>query len=209
MRLVRVCLLLRRRTRLDSTRPSVEAGVVDRCVVHYYGLVVDIRHIRHADIRDAAVVVEPSATPFATDEAHSAVAKTVVNAAIEADMRPPIAGMPRVESTAPSPVTGSPKHADRGYYPRAGDPVVPALVIPGPIARRPHVTGAGANGLRVHGQSGRPDAHRYPHGDLPERRGRKRHYDHTQQHPAKRRSFHIFIDLPENRLQAERQNGSS
>src|SRR5215472_8185862 len=106
--LVRIRLFLRRWTRLDATIPAVIADVVDGRVIHDHGFVIDVRHVRNAHVGDAAVVVEPSATPFATDKPYSAVAVTVVDAAVETDMRPPISGVPQVETASPSPVARRP-----------------------------------------------------------------------------------------------------
>src|SRR5215467_10298881 len=163
---------LRCRTRLDATVSAVIADIVDGRVVHDHCFVVNVRHVRDANVGDAAVVVEASPAPFAADEAYSAVAVTVVDATIEADVRPPIACVPHVKTATPSPIARRPEHPDWSHHPCARHPVIAVVIVPAPISGRPDVAGAGANWLRVHGQSERPDAHRYPHGDLPERRSR-------------------------------------
>ena len=76
---------LRRRTRRNAAFPTVEGRVI---LVHDYSLGVNVGYIRDADVGDGAVVEKCSAAPFASAEAHAAVAESVVNPAIEADVRP-------------------------------------------------------------------------------------------------------------------------
>src|SRR5207244_13351583 len=92
-------------------------------------------------------------------ETDSGIAVTVVDAAIETDMRTPIAPMPDIKSLVPAPVAGSPIHADGSEHPRARYPVIALIVVPRPITRSPDITGTRTDGLGVHGQRRRPDAH--------------------------------------------------
>src|SRR5579871_564182 len=179
VRLVGIRFFLRRRMSLHTAGSAVVTDVVHRSVVHHDRLVVDIGHIGYADVSDTTVVVKPASAPFAPDKSHADVAKTVINASVEAHVRPPVAGMPRVESAAPSPIAGGPKHPDGRNDPRSGHPVVSAVIVPGPVAGCPEIARTWTNRLSVHRQRGGSNADRNPHGDLPKRRGRKRHDNHT------------------------------
>ncbi len=170
--LVRGCLFLRRRTRLNSALPAVVAHRPG--IVHHHRVVVDVSHVRDADIGDGAVVVERSAAPLAADESHAGVPEAIVNAAVEADVRAPVPGVPRIEPPAPAPVSGRPQHAHRSHHPRSGHPVVAGVIIPAPVPGRPEIARPRADRLRVHRQRRRAHANRNAYRDLRKGRGRKR-----------------------------------
>ena len=154
-------------TRLDPARSAVVADVSR--VIHDHGPVINIPDIGDADVGDRAVVIEISPAPFAPDESHAGVAESVIDSAIKSDVRTPVSRVPAVVSVAPSPVAGGPKHADWRHHPRARHPVIAVVIVPGPVARRPVISRAGADGLRINRQRGRPDAYRNAHRDLRER----------------------------------------
>ena len=99
MRLAREGLLLRRRPGVEAVRAAVEADVHpvddDRLVV---GDDMDA-----ADIGEGAVVIEDAMGPEAADEASADIAEAVIDAAVKADMRSPIPGMPDIKPAAPAP----------------------------------------------------------------------------------------------------------
>src|SRR5580658_7775660 len=150
--------------RADAARAAVEARMADVLVVDD-ALIVDVADVHTAEIGDAAVVEVGAMGPIAAMEADAGIAEAVIDAAIEADMRPPIAGVPDIEAVAPTPVARSPEKPDRRrHHPGARDPVI-AGRTPGPIARSPHVAGSGQRRLRIDRDrrrrhvDGNPDAH--------------------------------------------------
>ena len=155
-----VGFLLRRRPGSYSALAAVEGHVRfvihDDCAVH-----VDISDYRGVHVHHSGVVEEMAFAPFAAIEAVTAVSKSVINAAIESDLRSPVAGIPNVKAVVPTPVARGPQIAGFGrFYPRAGHPVVAVIVIPSPVTGRPHIAVAGADRLLVDGQWGRTDPHR-------------------------------------------------
>jgi hypothetical protein len=105
-----------------------------------------------ADVGDGAVVVEVVPLPVASEEAEAHVAKAVIDAAVEADMRAPISAMEAVVNAAPAPVGRGPESAIiRRWNPFTRDPVV-AVIAPGPVAGSPEIVGIGSGWLVVFGQ---------------------------------------------------------
>ena len=170
---------LPRRTRLNSSGSTVVADIPG--IVHHHGSVVDTGHVRDADIGHRAVVIEVSSTPLPAHKSHARIAESVVNSSVKTDVRTPVAGMPCIKSTAPTPVSGRPQHAYRRHYPSARHPVVAVVIVPGPVPGRPEVAGARTDRLRVNRQRRRPDAHRDANRDLRKRSARKRQNDDCQQ----------------------------
>ena len=78
-----------------TAAPAVEAHMV---VVNDHVALVNIRHIDDIDVGNGSVIEEAAASPLATPEANSGIAEAVVNAAVETDMWPPIAGIPDIET---------------------------------------------------------------------------------------------------------------
>jgi hypothetical protein len=160
-------LIRRRRAGMNPTIAAVVADMIDRGVVNY-GLVVDmnIRHV-HIYIVYRTVVVEGAIVPISTLVSDTTISVAVIDATIEADVRPPVAGIPSVGAAAPAPVPWSPEQANGGsHHPRAWHPEV-ALVTIGPVAGRPQITAIRRHGLYVYGQRGRSDHD--GNGELPER----------------------------------------
>jgi hypothetical protein len=158
--------LSRGRPRRNSSVTAVVADAIDSCVVHDDRLVVDIGHVGDVHIGHAAVVVEVTSAPLATVVAVAGIPEAVVDAAVEANVRPPIAAMEDVEPFVPSPPAGSPEHSHGGDYPGARHPVVAVIIVPRPITRRPQIAGSGTDGLRINRQGGRPDSYRDSHCNL-------------------------------------------
>src|SRR5581483_9513263 len=124
----------------DAAVAAVVADPVHRDVVDHGG-VVGVVDVGDVDVVDAAVVPEVAVAPFAAVVAVAGVAVAVVDAAIEADVRAPVAGVPEVDAVAPAPPARRPQIARLGrQHPGAGHPVVVAgIVVPGPVARRPDI----------------------------------------------------------------------
>jgi hypothetical protein len=152
--------LLRCRLRGNSIRAAVEAAVsvVDDRRVGDDGC-IHVGRVNHGRVHGyyCRVVSEGATAPLATGEAASAVTESVVHAPVEADLRPPIAGIEDVNtSISPSPITGRPEIARlRRGDPGSRDPVVVAFAIPGPIAGCPHEVGLWTGRLNVNRKSGR------------------------------------------------------
>jgi hypothetical protein len=103
-------LLLRRGTRSYSALSAVERNV--RVIVYDHGLVIDIGDVGDIHVGHRAVVEKSAAAPFAAREAFAEVSEAVINAAIESDMRAPIASIPKIDAVVPTPVAWGPQKAN-------------------------------------------------------------------------------------------------
>src|SRR5579864_6571217 len=140
---------------------AVYSGVIDHRIVDVGVMDVDYIHIG-----DRAVVEIVVAAPVSSEESHSGIAKAVINAAVEADMRTPVSRMPDVDSCSPSPISRSPEQAYcRWRNPGAGHPVI-SFRSPGPITRRPNPSWFGTGRLDVNRQYRRTNADRYSNRNL-------------------------------------------
>lgn len=129
----------------SSTAVIGDAGVV----IHDHGTVVDVGDIGYVNAVDGAVVVEVIAAPVASVIAPAGIAETVLDAAVEAYIRTPVAAMEAVAVVIEAPVAGGPKRSVvGGGDPCAGDPVVTHRRV-GPVARGPNVVGTGGVGLHI------------------------------------------------------------
>src|ERR1035438_9820607 len=80
-------------------------------VIHHDGPIVDVRHVMHVHVHHRAVVEEGAASPLSASEAYAAVSEAVVDSAVEANVRPPIAPVPAIEATRKAPIARRPEHA--------------------------------------------------------------------------------------------------
>src|SRR5580658_4950864 len=90
-----------------NAHASVKAHVVDvhnRVLLDDGAVFVDIRHMDDAKVRHCTVISEHSTAPLAPDKAHAAEAEAVVYAAVEPDMRSPVAAVPAVHAAFKTPV---------------------------------------------------------------------------------------------------------
>jgi len=90
----------------DSARASVITHVVYRDIIHCHGLIVDVGDV--GDIVHGSIVEESTVVPISALIAYPNVAKAIVNAAIESDVRPPIAFVKDKDAITPTPVTRRP-----------------------------------------------------------------------------------------------------
>src|SRR5579863_3162021 len=90
-----------------ATRATVEAD--PRRVIDGDFFLVDVRDANGAEIIDRPVVGEHAVGPTAAQVTRATVAEAVINAAVKADMRPPIAGVPNINAVAKGPITGCPQ----------------------------------------------------------------------------------------------------
>src|SRR6516165_9973165 len=135
--LVLVLQLLRGGVEPDAALAAIIGDAVDGDVVHHVAL-IHVGDVRAAEIIDGTVVEELVVLPVAALVAAAGIAVAVIHAAIEADMRAPIAGMPHVI----------------------------AARSPGPVARYPDIAGRGDGRLLIDRQDGRGDGDGGPHHDL-------------------------------------------
>lgn len=144
-----------------ATAKSYAAVTVNIVAVKVSSVVIGMVDDAGVDAPNGGVVVEEAIMPPAAEEANAEVAEAVVDAAIVADCRAPITGVPDVEAVGPTPITGRPKRTDVGRLdPCAGNPVIVAgIVVVGPIARRPDQAGLRAGRLHINGQRRRTKSH--------------------------------------------------
>jgi hypothetical protein len=88
------------------TGSAVVADVVSR--VNVYGPAVSVAKVPASDIVHIRVVAELIVTPVAALVADATVSVTIVDAAVEADFRTPIAIIPGIPAVVPTPITRSP-----------------------------------------------------------------------------------------------------
>jgi hypothetical protein len=102
------CSLLGSRLGGDSVR-TVKAGPVHSSVVVDYGL-VDIRVVDDGCVHvgDCGVIAEMLAHPHSTSEPDATISEAIIHAAIKADARTPVSGVPGEVAAAKSPIPGSP-----------------------------------------------------------------------------------------------------
>jgi len=146
------------RTRGDAAAAAVVADV--RVVDHDIPL-INVVYDRDVYIVDTAVIEKIAAAPVAAGVADAGITETVVDAAVEADLRSPVAGVPDVGAAIPAPVARRPEKSNRGRFdPSSRHPKISAIIAVAPISGRPDVTRFRANGLRVNGQGGRSNRDR-------------------------------------------------
>jgi hypothetical protein len=200
VRFVSPGLLLRRRTRAYSALSTVVCHM--RIVVYDDGLVINIGDVGDVNVGHRPVVEEFAAAPFAALEAFAEVSEAVVDAAVESDVRTPIADVPEIDAIVPTPVSGGPQISNFGsYHPGAGHPVVAVIVAPGPITRGPDIARARAKGLLVNRQCRRANSHRNAEADLCSRWRRKSRWNNQQQEserqePQNTLQLHLFSSCP-------------
>ena len=137
---------------LQSTRSAVEAHPGAAAVVSADAAVVDVMHHVYFHSVDRAVVVEVPAAPVAALVPDADIAKAVIDAAIEADVRTPVATVKAITVIVVAPVAGRPERTLVGsLHPSAGNPIIAALT-PAPVAGRPQIAVAGRRRLVVVGQ---------------------------------------------------------
>src|ERR1700683_1250771 len=119
----------------------------------------------HVYVVRARVIEKVAVGPAAAEVAGSDIAEAVVDAAVEADFRSPVARVPQIRAVVPAPIARGPEQTNRGRFdPCARNPEISAVVAVAPVAGRPDVAVAGANGLRINGEDWWGD--RYRENDL-------------------------------------------
>src|SRR4051812_15442922 len=154
--LVHESFIVMRGSTVDSARPPVESYASP--LVDYHGTVINM-NVRDPDVVDAAVVIEIPAVPIAAFIAFTEITEAVIDAAVESNVRAPIAGVPKICAAVPAPVTRGPEQARLGCdHPSAGHPVV-SIGSVSPVAGSPNVSIARARWLRINRQHRRRNIH--------------------------------------------------
>jgi hypothetical protein len=87
----------------------------------------------------------------------ASIAVAIINAAVKADIFPPVTGIKFIGVSIPSPVRRGPEQSHLGRLdPGSRDPEVAVITI-SPISRRPEVAIVGTGGLFVLGKRRRSD----------------------------------------------------
>jgi hypothetical protein len=144
--------LFRGRTHPCSAGTAVIADAAQGKVGFDHGRPVNIMYPANVYVVDGPIVEEMSVSPITAIVASPGISETVVDAAVVADNRTPVAGMPVVSRALIIPVTGSPQQVRfGGQHPGGGYPVV-SRRTPSPIPGHPDVILARTKGLLVNGQ---------------------------------------------------------
>src|SRR5215510_4719647 len=126
---------------------AVEADAIDCSVVVDDSRVVGVADDGDVHVGHGAVVVVVATAPIAAEEPNAGIAEAVVNSAVEADCRSPVAFIPDVVAVFPSPIAWSPQQAFLWRkHPCAGDPEV-AVGTVSPVAWSPEVARSRTEGL--------------------------------------------------------------
>ncbi len=157
-----------------SLGPAGTARVTDiRAIAAAHILLVRMLDLDRPEIVDGLVVGEVPAGPPSAVVAAAAIAIAVIDAAVEADVRPPVTVMEQVGAADPAPPGRGPQHVHlRRLHPGARHPVVIGVGI-GPVARGPDIPDLGHRRLHIDRQQRRRDLDRDPDRDLRARRGRR------------------------------------
>jgi hypothetical protein len=116
-------------------------------------LAIDAFEMAITQIIGRLIVIETVILPATPVIAVAAVAPTIIDAAIEADGRAPIAGHEAITIVEIPPVTGRPVDPFPGRFdPGSRRPVIVLIrTVPGPVSRRPDVALGGGRGLVIGG----------------------------------------------------------
>src|SRR5271170_1678620 len=150
-----------------SAGPAVKAHMVVHGDVVDDGL-VHIRVVNHrsVDVHHRRVVREHSAIPASANEPNPSITKSIVNSAVETNVRSPISGMKKISAAAPAPISGRPEQSDGWRHnPRSRHPKISIGAIR-PISWRPKVTRTRTDRLSVHRQRWRAYVHGNSDADL-------------------------------------------
>jgi hypothetical protein len=156
--LMRSTLFSRTRPRCDAARAAIIADPVDRRVVDDGTVHISIVDDRGVDIDYRRIISEMPAYPIAAGKARTVIPASIIDTAIEADMRPPITGIPAIDPTGITPVTRRPKEADlRRFRPISRYPIISIVIIICPVPRDPQISVNRTDWLRIHRNNRRPD----------------------------------------------------
>src|SRR5579863_5279431 len=148
--LLRIGAILNRWSGGDPTCASVVADPVHCRIVDHRG-VVSVVNVGDVHVIHRTVVFELSVIPTAAFIALTTVTEAIIDSAIEAYVRPPIAFIEGKCAAVPTPITGGPEITGlRSHDPGARHKEVTVRAV-GPVARRPEIALSGHGRLLVYG----------------------------------------------------------
>jgi hypothetical protein len=151
-------LVCRRRPGSDPARPAIIADPVDGCIVYDRAVNIGIVDDRGIDIDHRRIIPEMTTYPITAGKSRTVIPATIVDTAIEADMRPPITGIPAIDPAGITPIAGRPQEADfGGFRPITRHPIISISIVVSPISRNPQITVDRADRLRIYRNNRRPD----------------------------------------------------
>jgi hypothetical protein len=98
----------RTRPRSNPARSAIIADPVDGCIVYDSTVNIGIVDDRSVDIENRRIIPEMTAYPIPAGKPRTVISASIVYTAIEADMRPPITGIPGIDPADIPPITGRP-----------------------------------------------------------------------------------------------------
>ncbi len=144
--LVKYCQFRRRR---PSVEPTASTVVADSAVVVVNSVVIDIVNNVDIHVVNGAVVVEHTSVPISSLITAAHVTESVIDSAIEADVRTPVSVMPAIGPANERPIRRRPERADIGSnHPCAGNPIISRGSV-SPVTGCPYIVVAGAFWLAV------------------------------------------------------------
>ena len=156
MPLVHESFIVMRRPPVDPTWPAIECYA--RPLVDNHSTVVDV-DVGNSDVVNGAVVIKRPAMPIAAFVAFAEITEAVIDPAVEADVRAPITGMPKVGAAAKRPIARSPEQARlRCNHPSTRHPVISIRSV-SPVAGSPNISIARTRRLGINRQHRRRNVH--------------------------------------------------
>jgi hypothetical protein len=101
-------LFSRTRPRRDTTRASIIADPVNGCIVYDRAVNIGIVNDRRVYIDNRRIISEMTTYPISAGKARTVIPASIIDTAIEADMRPPITGIPAIGPANITPITRRP-----------------------------------------------------------------------------------------------------
>src|SRR5579872_107862 len=135
----RIPLFFRTRACIDAAFAAVKRHA--RTVVLNNRRAIRIVNDRLVHMEYRGVVEEMVVFPTSAFKSVPEIPESIVNSAIETNVRSPIPSVPKERTAAPSPPARRPqKSRFRRQHPRARHPVVAVCIVISPITRRPQIT---------------------------------------------------------------------
>jgi len=146
------------------TRIGYVAIVDDRGVMHDRLIHISVVNDGPIHANDGSIVGKVSAAPLTAGEADAHVSESIIDTAVVAHVRSPVASVKEVMPTFKAPIGRRPKVTRFGSgHPCARNPVIAVIVGVGPVTGSPKIAVLRAKWLLVHRHDRRcdPDADRY------------------------------------------------
>jgi hypothetical protein len=98
-------------SRYTAVTVIANSGVFYICLIDDHGFPVDVMDICGVHACNCGVIEKASAVPITALVPRSFISEPIMDAAIIADMRTPVTGMPHIYASAISPIAGCPKQS--------------------------------------------------------------------------------------------------